>query len=153
MKSQPNRRQRVYKSQFEEVIHKQCPDMLYEPLRFQYMWLRTYTPDFVCPNGLFIEAKGRFYPETRRILMSVKKTYPDMDIRLLLQSPHRNVMNGSKPTKWQYWEWCEVKGFKWAKGPRIPPKWLEEPNMNQRYIRMLEAGINTIILPNLPDSA
>ena len=94
----------------------------YETLRLAYTIEATYTPDFVLPNGVVLEAKGYFKPEDRRKMVAVKKQYPDLDIRLVFQQPYNTLTRTSKTT---YAKWAEKHGFLWAAARDIPTEWFE----------------------------
>ena len=63
----------------------------YETLKLDYTIKAVYTPDFILPNGVILEAKGYFKPEDRRKMLAVKKQHPDLDIRLVFQQPHKEL--------------------------------------------------------------
>jgi len=81
-----------------------------------------YTPDFILPNGIIIESKGRFVTADRQKHLLVKKQHPDKDIRFVFSSSKQKISKGSKTT---YADWCEKYGFKYA-DKVIPLAWLEE---------------------------
>lgn len=81
----------------------------------------TYTPDFILPNGIMVEAKGKFLPENRTIMEDVVRDNPDKDIRMLFQ--RNNFL--TKKKSMTYGRWCDLKGIKWAVG-RVPEEWLYE---------------------------
>lgn len=81
----------------------------------------TYTPDFILPNGIMVEAKGKFLPANRTLMEDVLRCNPDKDIRMLFQ--RNNYL--TKKKKMTYGRWCDVKGIKWAVG-RVPEEWLNE---------------------------
>lgn len=82
----------------------------------------TYTPDFVLPNGIIIEAKGRFLTADRQKHLLIKDQFPDYDIRFVFSNSKTRISKQSKTT---YARWCEAKGFKYA-DRLIPERWLEE---------------------------
>lgn len=82
--------------------------------------LHHYTPDFILPNGLIIEAKGRFVTADRQKHKLIKEQHPDKDIRFVFSNPNAKIGKKSKTT---YAMWCEKYGFKFAKG-LIPKGWL-----------------------------
>lgn len=98
----------------------------YESRKLAYVTEHTYTPDIVLmgDNGLeiLVEVKGRFLPSDRSKLLNVKRTHPDVDLRLLFQRAEHRLSRKSKTT---YGSWCERHGFPWAEG-RVPQVWLEE---------------------------
>jgi len=83
---------------------------------------RKYTPDFFLPNGIIVEAKGRFKPSDRKLMKAVMSSNPELDIRMLFQNP--NVWL-TKSKKKNYGTWCDYENIKWDK-KLIPQKWLEE---------------------------
>lgn len=86
----------------------------------------TYTPDFVLPkkNGgkLYIETKGRLTKIDREKMELVFQQHPHIDIRFIFQNPNAKLYKGSKTTYAQY---CDKKGWLWAK-KEIPSEWLDE---------------------------
>lgn len=99
----------------------------YETLRLNYTVSAVYTPDFILPNGVILEAKGYFKPEDRRKMLAVRKQHPQLDIRLVFQAPHNTLTKTSKTT---YAEWAEKHGFLWAASHSIPLEWFENPSPN-----------------------
>ena len=63
----------------------ECMKVEWEDLAY-----RTYTPDFLLPNGIIIETKGRFTPEDRRKHLLIKKQHPDLDIRFVFSTVNLN---------------------------------------------------------------
>jgi hypothetical protein len=94
----------------------------YESLKLNYTVEAKYTPDFILPNGVILEAKGYFKPEDRRKMLAVKKQHPDLDIRLVFQAPYNTLSKESKTT---YSDWAEKHGFLWAIYNNIPLDWFE----------------------------
>lgn len=82
----------------------------------------TYTPDFVLPNGIIIEAKGRFVTKDRQKHLLIRDQFPDFDIRFVFSNSKNKIGKGSKTT---YADWCEKKGFLFA-DETIPEEWLNE---------------------------
>ena len=114
----------TFRSGFEERIASQLKrcgiDYTYESLVIEYKRLSTYTPDFILPNGIIIETKGRWVTEDRSKHLLIKEQHPDLDIRLLFQNAHNKIRKGSKTT---YAMWCEKKGILYAH-KQIPKSWL-----------------------------
>jgi hypothetical protein len=81
-----------------------------------------YTPDFILPNGIIIEAKGRFLTKDRQKHLLVKEQNPDLDIRFVFSNPNARISKTSKTT---YAMWCEKHGYKYDK-QNIPSKWIKE---------------------------
>lgn len=81
-----------------------------------------YTPDFILPNGIIIESKGRFVTADRQKHLLVKKQHPDKDIRFVFSNSRQKISKGSKTS---YADWCEKYGFRYA-DKLIPVAWLNE---------------------------
>jgi hypothetical protein len=115
-----------YRSGLEEEIAKQLEasriEYEYEKERITYHRTCYYLPDFKLPNGIFIEAKGRFTKEDRGMLLKVKKQHPDLDIRLVFSRSKARISKESSTT---YAQWCERWGFPYA-DKQIPEEWLSE---------------------------
>lgn len=93
----------------------------YESTKLPYILQCNYTPDFLLPNGIYLEVKGHLTEEDRRKMKAVKSAHPDLDIRFVFQSPYNKIYKGSKTT---YAKWAEKNGFKWAPSHSIPIEWL-----------------------------
>lgn len=119
-----------YRSGLEDKISLQLVqnkvNFTYEEVKIKFKQpekSRTYTPDFMLvDSGIIIESKGRFTREDRTKHELVKAQYPELDIRFVFTNPNAKISKGSKTT---YAKWCEVRGFKYAKG-LIPEEWLNE---------------------------
>ena len=84
----------------------------------------SYTPDFFLPNGIVVEAKGRFRSASdRQKLILVKEANPELDLRLLFMNAKLPIYKGSKTT---YADWATSHGFPYAE-KRIPEEWLTKP--------------------------
>jgi hypothetical protein len=118
-----------YRSGFEKRVADQLKEAKvsfgYETEKLTYTVparKATYTPDFFLPNGIIIEAKGRFRTAAdRQKLILVKETHPDRDIRLLFQNANLPIYKGSKTT---YAAWADTHGFVWAE-KKVPNEWLK----------------------------
>jgi len=114
----------TFRSGFEERIAAQLKrhgiDYKYETLVIEYKRLSTYTPDFILPNGIIVETKGRWVTEDRSKHLLIKEQHPDLDIRLLFQNAYNKIRKGSKTT---YAMWCEKKGILYAH-KQVPKSWL-----------------------------
>lgn len=85
---------------------------------------KRYTPDFVLPNGIVIETKGRFQSADRKKHIAVKAEHPHLDIRFVFSNPNAKIAKNSKTT---YAMWCEKNGFQYASAKEPPIAWLAEP--------------------------
>lgn len=133
-----------FRSKFEEKVAQYLEDRgvnygyeLYEyeyeaPLRKNKAWcadcggttlVRTgwYTPDFFLPNGIIVEAKGRFTAENRRKMLAVREAHPNETFVLLFQRNNRI----HKRSETRYSDWCESNNFDYSIG--VPKdEWLYE---------------------------
>lgn len=82
----------------------------------------TYTPDFVLPNGIIVETKGRFLTADRQKHLLIKDQHPELDVRFVFSNSNTKISKGSATT---YAMWCESKGFLYA-DKFIPQEWFEE---------------------------
>lgn len=119
------RRETGYRSGYEkdvaEALAEAVPSARYEAadLRYEVHAFRRYRPDFVLPEqAIVIEAKGQLTTEDRAKMLLVKRQYPRLDIRLLLQNPRDKLT-----PRMTAGDWCEKAGFPFAKGPDIPSAW------------------------------
>ena len=130
MPKKRTRSQQTFRSGFEERIAtqlKRCGiKYTYESLVIEYKRLSTYTPDFILPNGIIIETKGRWVSEDRAKHLLIKEQHPDLDIRLLFQNAYNKIRKGSKTT---YAMWCEKKGILYAH-KQIPKSWLSQERIS-----------------------
>jgi len=96
----------------------------YEAVKIEWedLMYRTYTPDFILPNGIIVETKGRFTSDDRRKHSLIKKQHPNLDIRFVFESSKRKLSKGAKTT---YALWCERNKFLYADRV-IPEEWLKE---------------------------
>ena len=93
----------------------------YETQKVSYVIQHNYTPDFVLPNHTYLECKGYWDAKDRRKIKQVKKDNPDMDLRMVFQSPYNTISKKSKTT---YAQWCERHGIPWTHYHDIPLDWL-----------------------------
>ena len=114
-----------FRSQLEENIAKLLDGLgvsfQYESEKLGYTIEHSYTPDFVLPNYTYLEAKGYWDPKDRRKILAVKKDNPDIDLRMVFQSPYNKISKKSKTT---YAQWCEKHDIPWSSYQNIPIEWL-----------------------------
>ena len=118
-------------SKFRSKLEEKVADLLlnldvtfeYEKTRFSYTIPHNYTPDFILPNGVILECKGYWDGEDRRKIKSVKEQNPDIDLRMVFQSPFNTISKRSKTT---YAKWCEKHDIPWTSFQNIPLDWLIE---------------------------
>lgn len=114
-----------WRSGLEERVAKELSESgikyEYESMKIRYdvNETRTYTPDFILPNGIIVETKGRFVAADRKKHLLIQKQF-DYDIRFVFQNAKAKLFKGAKST---YSQWCDKHGFLWAQGS-IPEEWL-----------------------------
>ena len=114
---------------FRSKLEEKVADLLeglgisyeYESEKLSYTIEHNYTPDFVLPNYIYLEAKGYWAPEDRRKILNVKKSNPEIDLRMVFQSPYNTISKKSKTT---YAQWCERHDIPWSSYQDIPIEWL-----------------------------
>ena len=120
-----DKKQIKFRSKLEENIANLLEGLgvsfQYESEKLGYTIEHTYTPDFVLPNYTYLEAKGYWSPEDRRKILNVKKSNPEIDLRMVFQSPYNTISKKSKTT---YAKWCERHDIPWSSYQEIPIEWL-----------------------------
>ena len=110
----------------------------YEEVRLAYVKPSkpsTYRPDFILPNGIIVETKGRFLTEDRQKHKLLQEQHPDLDLRFVFSRSSSRLTKASKTT---YADWCRRYGFRFADA-RIPPEWFAEPYSEARW-KAIEAA-------------
>ena len=121
-------KRRSYRSGLEvgvkDQLIKENIKVNYETVKIEWQDLayRTYTPDFVLPNGIIIETKGLFTASDRRKHIFVQKQHPELDIRFIFTNCNSKLNKKSHTT---YGKWCEKNNFLYA-NKQIPNDWLLE---------------------------
>jgi hypothetical protein len=116
-----------YRSGLEEKVAAQLDGLsvsyTYEKVKLKYVVneTRTYTPDFLIPNNIIIESKGRFVAADRKKHLLVKQQHPDLDIRFVFTNSRAKI---SKRSNTSYGDWCEKNGFLYA-DKLIPEGWIK----------------------------
>ena len=116
-------------SNFRSGLEKQVGKLLdelgikykYESEKLSYTIEHNYTPDFVLPNYVYLEAKGYWAAADRRKILAVKRDNPDIDLRMVFQSPFNRISKKSKTT---YAQWCDKHDIPWTSYHNIPLEWL-----------------------------
>ena len=119
----------IQKRTFRSKLEKQVGDLLeqigvvyeYETHKISYVIQHNYKPDFILPNGIYLETKGFWDAADRRKILAVVRDNPDIDLRMVFQAPFNKISKKSKTT---YAQWCEKHGIKWAAAHAIPIDWL-----------------------------
>ena len=119
-----------YRSGFEQTLANQLKRsgvaFEYETVKLEYQKIATYTPDFILPNGIIIEAKGVWTVEDRTKHLLVREQHPHLDIRLVFMNAYNKIRKGSNTT---YARWCEKKNIIYA-NKTIPKSWLSPTHTN-----------------------
>ena len=106
----------------------------YESIKIKYTKparIATYTPDWLLPNGIIVETKGRFITADRQKHILIKQQYPEKDIRFVFSNSRSRISKLSKTT---YADWCRKHGFIFA-DKLIPREWIflaEAPNNQEK---------------------
>lgn len=95
-----------------------------------------YKPDFILPNGIIIETKGRFTTEDRKKHRLIHEQQPHLDIRFVFSNPKSLI--GKKSTT-SYGLWCERLCILYA-ARSIPQAWLLEPPSKARINALFGIG-------------
>ena len=92
-----------YRSGLEEKVGEQLKKLKvnaeYESFKIPYIVPvihRTYTPDYLLPNGIVLELKGLFVLEDRKKHLLIKEQYPNLDIRFVFSNSISIIRNKSK---------------------------------------------------------
>ena len=161
-KKQRKRSQRTsnYRSGFEAKLALQLQrggvSFQYESISLEYTKTATYTPDFILPNGIIIEAKGVWTVDDRKKHLLVREQHPHLDIRLVFMNASNKIRKGSDTT---YARWCEKKNIIYA-NKTIPKSWLSPKHTNptqtadqvmREPLTMTEAGIVSVATVTLEE--
>ena len=115
-----------YRSGLEEKVASLLQSLKiefeYESCKLPYTIQHTYCPDFRLPNGIILETKGHWDAEDRRKIKAVKEDHPEIDLRMVFQSPYNRINKRSKTT---YARWCEKHNIPWCSFTNIPIEWLK----------------------------
>ena len=149
-----------YRSGFEQTLANQLQRsgvaFEYETIKLEYRKIATYTPDFILPNGIIIEAKGLWTVEDRTKHLLVREQHPHLDIRLVFMNAFNKIRKGSNTT---YARWCEKKNIIYA-NKQIPKSWLSPTHTNpalsadqvmQEPLTTTEAGIVSAVTVTLEE--
>lgn len=130
-----------FRSGLEDKVSKQLES---KNVKFEYeMWKipyvipasnHLYCPDFLLPNGIFVETKGLWEAADRKKHLLIREQYPELDIRLVFSSSRTKIYKGS-PTS--YADFCEKHGIQFA-DKLIPVSWLKEPKREVPFDKLKE---------------
>ena len=120
-----NKKDIKFRSKLEESVAKLLEGLgvsyEYESSKVTYTIEHNYTPDFCLPNYTYLEAKGYWSAADRRKILAVKKQNPELDLKMVFQSPYNKINKKSKTT---YAMWCEKHDIPWTSYHDIPLDWL-----------------------------
>lgn len=115
----------AFRSQLEEKVADLMVNLgvkyEYESTKVAYTIAHNYTPDFVLPNGVYLECKGYWDPTDRRKIKAIKKQHPELDLRMVFQAPFNRISKKSRVT---YAQFCEKLNIPWTSYANIPLNWL-----------------------------
>lgn len=137
-----------YRSGLEDTVAAQIAaaglSVKYEDVTFSYikpMRPSRYTPDFVLPNGIIIETKGRFITADRQKHKWISEQQPRLDIRFVFSRMKTRISKVSKTT---YQMWCDKNGFLCA-DKLIPTAWLKAPFCKERWAAIERAVYKKVL--------
>ena len=120
-----NKKEPKFRSKLEEKVATLLKELgvsyEYESTQVPYVIQHNYTPDFLLPNHVYLETKGYWDAADRRKVLAVKRDNPEVDLRMVFQSPYNTISKKSKTT---YAKWCERHDIPWTAYHEIPLDWL-----------------------------
>ena len=125
MKRQTKKKTSKFRSGLEEQVANLLSSLgvtyEYESCKVPYTIQHNYHPDFILPNHVYLETKGYWDAADRRKIAAVKKDNPDIDLRMVFQSPYNKISKHSKTT---YAKWCDKHDIPWCAYHSLPLDWL-----------------------------
>lgn len=113
-----------FEERFAANLRKRRVKYDYEPEALEYT--RNYIPDFRITTRrgtiIYIETKGHLKSSDRTKLLSVRRSNPSIDLRIVFQRSTEKLSKNSNTT---YGEWATANKFKWA-DETVPAAWLKE---------------------------
>jgi hypothetical protein len=126
----------AFRSRLERKIAEQLKlegiEVRYETEKVPYIVpprAAKYLPDFILPNGIYIEAKGWLQAKDRAKMVHVRDSNPGLDIRFVFERAQNKIYKGSPTT---YAKWCDDHQFRWADKGTIPLSWLREKKRKKK---------------------
>jgi hypothetical protein len=111
-----------FESDIATILTEDKIEYEYETMQIAYIVpevSRSYTPDFILPNNVIVEAKGRWTIEDRKKHLLIKEQHPELDVRIVFQNANTKIRKGSKTT---YGDFCDKHGILWGH-KEIPKSW------------------------------
>ena len=122
-------KKKTFRSGLEDTtalqIKSKGAKLLYETSKIKYTIPESdhvYTPDFILPNGIIVETKGRFMIDDRKKHLLIRAQHPEKDIRFVFTRSATKLYKGARTT---YADWCVKYSFKFA-DKKIPDSWFNE---------------------------
>ena len=116
----------AFRSGLEEKVADLMIDLgvkyQYESTKVPYVIHHNYVPDFILPNGIYLECKGLWEPEDRRKIKAVIQQHPEIDLRMVFQAPYNKISKRSKTT---YAKYCDQHSIPWCHYGSIPAEWFK----------------------------
>jgi hypothetical protein len=109
----------------------------YEELTGEYrvpVKVARYTPDFILPNGIVVESKGRWLTADRQKIGLITEQFPALDLRMVFSNSRSRISKQSKTT---YATICDRLEIPYA-DKLIPQEWLDEPDSEIRWAAIEE---------------
>lgn len=101
--------------------YKEGQDWTYEGCKIPYTIDAFYIPDIILFGRIYVELKGYLPYSDRRKLECVRRSNPNLDLRIVFSRDNPIRKNSAQ----KYSDWAERVGIPWAIGRRIPEDWLE----------------------------
>lgn len=113
VKTSSRKRAISYRSKLEaDLASGVLRGVAYEAVRLPYeLPTARYTPDFILPNGIALEAKGVFTGKDRTKSLLVREQHPGLELRFIFMTPYKVLSPASLTT---YAIWCDKHGFQWC---------------------------------------
>lgn len=124
-----------------ERFQEQGVEAQYEPFTLAFREAektRSYTPDWLLPNGIIVETKGWFSPADRKKHLLIRESHPDLDIRFVFERAGSPILPNSKTT---YAMWAKRHRFLWAE-EHVPDEWLRA-KPSAEHMRSLKQILET----------
>ena len=95
---------------------------------------RTYTPDFILPNGTLIEVKGRLTSTERSKLISIQEYHPELDLKLVMENDRQTGLKRYPMNS----DWLSAHGFDFTFVGRhaikeMPEHWFEDAHATNQF--------------------
>ena len=118
------KRRSKFEETFELSLKQKGIKYEYEPQKFEYTVIKTYTPDFKIGN-MYIETKGyhKGIAEWMQNLKWIRKSHPKMDLRIIFDHsiPKKKIRKGAKMN---FGQWADKQNILWAE-MKLPQSWIE----------------------------